>query len=98
MLLHTVSRSPAHSALRDCLAVLGPDDAILLLGDGVYAAIAGGEGAALLAGSGATLFVLEADAALAGVQERLLLPGATVVDDDGFVALTERYGRQLAWY
>ena len=97
MLLHTVSRSPAHSALRDCLAVLGPDDAILLLGDGVYAAIAGGEAAALLTASGATLFVLEADAALAGVQERLL-PGATVVDDDGFVALTERYGRQLAWY
>jgi tRNA 2-thiouridine synthesizing protein B len=97
MLLHTVSRSPAHSALRDCLAVLGPDDAILLLGDGVYAAIAGSEAAALLTGSGATLFVLAADAALAGVRERLLA-GATVVDDDGFVALTERYGRQLAWY
>lgn len=97
MLLHTVSRSPAHSALRDCLAVLGPGDAILLLGDGVYAAIAGSEAAALLAGSGATLFILGADAALAGVQERLL-PGTTVVDDDGFVALTERYARQLAWY
>jgi tRNA 2-thiouridine synthesizing protein B len=97
MLLHTVSRSPAHSALRDCLAVLGPDDAILLLGDGVYAALAGSEGAALLTASGAAWFVLEADAALAGVRERLL-SGTTVVDDDGFVALTERYSRQLAWY
>jgi len=96
-MLHTVSRSPAHSALRDCLAVLGPDDAILLLGDGVYAAIDGSEAAALLTGSGASLFVLEADAAFAGVRERLL-PGATVVDDDGFVALTERFSRQLAWH
>lgn len=97
MLLHTLSRSPAHSALRDCLAVLGADDALLLLGDGVYAALEGSEAAALLTGSGASLFVLAADAALAGVRERML-PGATVVDDDGFVALTERYSRQLAWY
>lgn len=97
MLLHTLSRSPVHSALRDCLAVLGPDDALLLLGDGVYAALAGSEAAALLATSGASLFVLNADAALAGVQERLL-PGASLVDDDGFVALSECYSRQLAWY
>ncbi len=97
MLLHTLSRSPAHSALRDCLAVLGPDDALLLLGDGVYAALAGSEAAELLAASGAALFVLDADAALAGVRERLL-PGATLGDDDGFVALSERYSRQLAWY
>ncbi len=97
MLLHTLSRSPAHSALRDCLAVLGPDDALLLLGDGVYAALAGSEAATLLAASGASLFVLEADAALAGVQERLL-PAVTLVDDEGFVALSERYSRQLAWY
>ncbi|MEQ8803173.1 sulfurtransferase complex subunit TusB [Haliea sp.] len=97
MLLHTVSRSPAHTALRDCVALLGPDDALLLLGDGVYAALAGSEAAALLDASGVTVFILEADAALAGIQGRLL-PGATVVDDDGFVALTERYSRQLAWY
>ena len=97
MLLHTVSRSPAHTALRDCLALLGPDDALLLLGDGVYAALAGSEAAALLDASGVTVFILEADAARAGVQARLL-PDATIVDDDGFVALTEHYGRQLAWY
>lgn len=97
MLLHTLSRSPAHAALRDCLAVLGPDDALLLLGDGVYAALAGSEAATLLAASGASLFVLDVDAALAGVQERLL-PEANLVDDDGFVALTERHSRQLAWY
>lgn len=97
MLLHTLCRSPAHSALRDCLAVLGPNDALLLLGDGVYAALADGEAAALLAASGANVFVLEADAALAGVEGQLL-PGAAVVDDEGFVALTEHYSRQLAWY
>lgn len=97
MLLHTLSRSPARGALRECLATLGPHDALLLLGDGVYAALAGSEAAALLAASGATVFVLEADAALAGMEGRLL-PDATVVDDDGFVALTERYSRQMAWH
>ena len=97
MLLHTLSRSPAHAALRDCLAVLAPVDALLLLGDGVYAALAGSEAAALLAASGADLFVLDADAALAGVRD-CLMPQATLVDDDGFVALSERYSRQLAWY
>jgi tRNA 2-thiouridine synthesizing protein B len=97
VLLHTLSRSPAHRALRDCLAVLGSDDALLLLGDGVYAALTGSEAASQLAASGAAVFVLDTDAALAGVRERLL-PGATLVDDDGFVALSERYSRQLAWY
>ncbi len=97
MLLHTLGRSPAHNAFHDCLAALGPGDALLLLGDGVYAARVGSQAAALLAGSGASLFVLDADASLAGVRE-CLAPQVTLVDDDGFVALSERYSRHMAWY
>ncbi|MBN7797745.1 sulfurtransferase complex subunit TusB [Parahaliea mediterranea] len=97
MVLHTVNCPPSHPALGQCLRLLAPGDALLLLGDGVYAALAGSRAAAELAASGAALHVLDVDARAAGVLERLA-DGVSVCDDEGFVALTERYPRQQAWY
>lgn len=81
---------------RDCLAVLAPGDCLLLLGDGVYAAISCTPDWDALAASGADIHVLEADARAAGVMK--LAPGARPTDMDGFVELSERCSRQMAWY
>lgn len=97
MLLHTLNRPPGHPVSHACLERLAAEDTLLLLGDGVYHALAGGAGAADLAALPCPVGVLRADALAAGVLARLA-PGVELVDDPGFVELTERYPSQLAWY
>jgi tRNA 2-thiouridine synthesizing protein B len=96
MVLHTLNASPSSAAFADCLRLIAPGDALLLLGDAVYGAISGSTGRQALDTSAARLYVLQQDAAAAGVTNRV--EGATLVDMDGFVELTERISRQLAWY
>ena len=96
VILHTLNASPGSGAFDDCLRAITADDALLLLGDGVYAAMAHSRAWERLRACGAPLYVLRADASAAGVLP--LLEEIEVVDMDGFVALTERYPRQLAWY
>lgn len=97
MLLHTLNQAPGHPVSHSCLERLAAGDTLLLLGDGVYHALAGSPGAGQLAGLPCPVKVLRADALAAGVLARLA-PGVEVVDDAGFVALTEHYPAQLAWY
>jgi tRNA 2-thiouridine synthesizing protein B len=96
VILHTLNTSPGNSVFSDCLRVIAAGDALLLMGDGVYAAIADTAASAALQVSGAEIYVLGADATAAGVNN--LIEGATRVDMDGFVALTERFPHQQAWY
>ncbi|MCB1701404.1 MAG: sulfurtransferase complex subunit TusB [Halioglobus sp.] len=96
VILHTLNASPSSPACSDCLRLLASGDALLLLGDGVYAALAGSADRARLDASGAAVYVLDTDAAAAGVLSRV--DGVTIIDIDGFVALTEQCSRQLAWY
>ena len=88
--MHTLGALPDTEACRDCLRLLGDDDALLLLGDGVHAA------AAAAALDGVALFVLAVDAAARGVTT--LPDSVTEIDMAGFVELTERFSRQVAWY
>ena len=96
MILHTLNASPASRAFSDCLRVLADDDALLLIGDGVYAAIAGTAAWSTLQDTGAAVYVLDPDACARGISEA----DETVnrIDMAGFVALTERFPRQQAWY
>lgn len=96
MLLHTLNATPSAAAFRGCIEVVQAGDAIVLLGDGVYAALEGTAGCSELQATGAELFVLRADALLAGVTRPA--PNIVSIDMEGLVALTERYSRQLAWY
>jgi tRNA 2-thiouridine synthesizing protein B len=96
MILHTLNASPASAAFAECLRLLAPGDALLLLGDGVYCALAGTTARAQLDAAGAELYVLHDDVAAAGILGQTA--GTSTVDIDGFVALTERFARQLAWY
>lgn len=96
MVLHTLNASPSSAAFADCLRLIVPGDTLLLLGDAVYGAVTGSADGQALHSSGAEICVLREDAMAAGVANRL--EGATLVDMDGFVELTERISRQLAWY
>ena len=96
MVLHTLNAAPGSAAFEDCLRLAGPDDAILLLGDGVYAALPGSEAAGRLQRCAAEVLILQEDAVAAG--GAIASDLSTAVDMAGFVALSERYPRQLAWY
>ena len=96
MVLHTVNASPASRAFAECLRLVAPGDSILLLGDGVYAAITGTAARAQLEATDADLHVLEQDAAAAGILDQL--GSVATLDMAGFVSLSERCPRQLAWF
>lgn len=97
MILHTIQASPGSAAFADCLRVLAPNDTVLLLGDGVYAAITGSEALASLRDCQVAVHVLTQDVAAAGIGE-LLADDVAQAGYADFVALTEVCARQLAWY
>jgi tRNA 2-thiouridine synthesizing protein B len=97
MILHTLNASPTSSAFADCLRVIAAGDAIVLMGDGVYVALIGTRAWDELQAKGAKIYLLGADARAAGVTGGLA-EGAKLIEMEGFVALTERYPRQQAWY
>lgn len=97
-MLHIVNRSPfAHRALADCLRACDAQAAILLIEDGVYAALAGGEWLARMRARTASIYVLDADAAARGIATRLDAL-ATPVDYAGFVALCCEHSAAQSWY
>lgn len=97
MILHTLNSDPGAPAFSQCLTHLQHGDALLLMGNGVYGAVATSPAAQQLLLSGATLYILADDARAAGVINRLA-DAFSVVDYDGFVGLSEHCASQLAWY
>ena len=95
--LHTLNAAPSSSAYADCVRLLAAGDALLLLGDAVYAALESTAACSQLQDTGAHLYVLEADARSAGIQGRVDNKVVTV-DFDAFAALTEKFPKQQAWY
>lgn len=93
MTLHIVSKAPEqNSALNSCYRVAQPNDPILLIEDGVYALLSH------LSESPTTqLFALKADVDARGLGSRA--PASVqLIDDDGFVALTEQESNIQSWY
>jgi tRNA 2-thiouridine synthesizing protein B len=101
--LHTVNKSPhSSSALASCLAHATQDAAIILIEDGVYAALAGAKPApgvaelAAIAARGA-LHALGPDLVARGIADSKLIAGTKVVDYEGFVDLTVAHSPVMAW-
>lgn len=95
--LHIVSKSPAaHSALADCLRVCGDAD-IVLIEDGVNAALINSEWAQHLKRHGLRVNVLQTDIDARGLANRID-PAFTCVDAAGFVQLCCDHARTLSWY
>ena len=84
--LHLVSTL---AGLRPCLEVAADDDAILLIANGVYAAVPA-------AAPPRDLLALDADVAARGLQRRLG-ERVRVVDDGEFVALAATHQPIVSW-
>lgn len=96
MILHTLNASPSTSAFYECIKVIRAGDALVLMGDGVYAALQGTNGCDALQAKGVDLYLLAPDAKAVGIMNHG--EGFTSIDMDGFVTLTETFPRQQAWY
>ncbi|HYQ71923.1 MAG TPA: sulfurtransferase complex subunit TusB [Gammaproteobacteria bacterium] len=95
-MLHLVNKSPYDAGnLETATAYMQGDDALLLIEDGIYAAIKSGKAAALL--SGKNVSVLGADLAARGIGEDKLVEGVTVIDYTGFVDLVEANDKVQSW-
>lgn len=98
--LHLVNGSPhASRALADCLLRAGAGDAVLLIEDGVYAAVGslGAETTRLAAGRVA-LYALVPDLAARGLAASGLAADIVPVDYAGFVALTTTHNPIQSWF
>ena len=95
-MLHLVNKSPYDAGnLNTAASIMKGDDELLLIEDGVYAAMKNGKGAALL--DGLKVSVLGPDLAARGISEDKLVDGVTVVDYAGFVDLVEANDKVQSW-
>ena len=97
MLLHTLNK-PDGDTLRSCLRSALPDSAILLMEDGVYAALKDSPAAKLIAGaSRLRLYALLEDCRARGI-ENALAAGMELVDYRGFVRLSVEAHAVQSWH
>lgn len=99
--LHTVNKSPfTHTTLASCLEVCGHSDGILLLEDGVFAALNSSPAAAQLSAAiarGIKIYVLNGDVKARGLSAKLA-PEIQLTDYNGFVQLSIEYRCVQSWY
>ena len=98
MILHTVNQSPfQHRALQQCLRLISPPAALLLIEDGVYAATTAYADTLAQLPSAITLYALQQDVAARGVGGTLN-PRIKQLSDQEFVELSIRCTAMQAWY
>lgn len=96
MTLHLLSRSPFTSpCLQDCLRLASGNDRLLLLGDGVYAAL--DAGLSLQGHPFAAIYALADDVASRGIPEPLPM-AIERIDYERFVSLCCEAERTLSWF
>lgn len=99
-MLHTVNKSPFEkSTLESCLNHARSGDVVLLIEDGIYAAVKGTAVADRITGLNGDLsfYTLGPDLAARGIKEESLLEGISVVDYGGFVDLVTEHDVAHAW-
>ncbi|WP_119632513.1 sulfurtransferase complex subunit TusB [Methylocaldum marinum] len=98
--LHLVNRSPLESrALEQCLARAGEGDAVLLIENGVYAAVKGADSEAVLKSvvGRVRFYALGPDLDARGVEASEVGETIRIVDYGGFVDLTADYRPIQSW-
>lgn len=95
-MLHTLMHSPAHSDLDTLLLIAGAGDDLLLLQDGVLAALAGCRALMRLSDCEAMLWVLDEDVQARGLTGQISTR-VQRIDYTGFVMLTSRHQQQMVW-
>ena len=100
MLLHTVNKSPfERNTLESCLRVAKDGAGVLLIEDGVYAALDNTSVADLIKKriGGVKFYVLGPDVEARGLGNKGLIDGIETVDYAGFVDLVEKHSATQAW-
>lgn len=95
-MLHTLSRSPWHCDMAALLRLLGPGDDLLLLSDGVTAALEGGRYLELLLNAPINVHALAEDVDARGLSGQISNSVARVSYND-FVSLTVKHAVQMCW-
>jgi tRNA 2-thiouridine synthesizing protein B len=98
--LHTVNKSPfERNSLDSCLKFAQAGAAVLLIEDGVYAALTGTsvEGRVKEALGAVKIYVLGPDLKARGFSEQRVISGISVVDYAGFVDLAAEHAKVQAW-
>ena len=98
--LHTVNKSPyATQTLMSCLNHCKDGDAVLMIEDGVYGALANSGMADFVRAKSASvaIYVMSPDTAARGLAEDKLLGEVSGVDYAGFVDLVAKHDRTQSW-
>ena len=98
--LHIVNKSPYdRGSLDTCLRLASNDAAILLIEDGIYAALKNAAAAEKVqqALSKHKVYALEPDLKARGVRPENTIDGIELVDYDGFVKLTTEHDKLQSW-
>ena len=99
-MLHLINKSPfERNALDSCLRLAQPGCSVLLLEDGVYAALAKAQHADKISNrmNDISFYVLGPDVAARGLNELPLIDGVRVVDYEGFVDLVTDSDATQSW-
>jgi tRNA 2-thiouridine synthesizing protein B len=99
-MLHTVNKSPFDkNSLDTCLKLAKAGSSILLIEDGVYAALKGTavEGKVREAAAKHKVYALAPDLRARGMEEGRVIDGIALVDYAGFVDLVEASDKVQAW-
>ena len=99
-ILHTVNKSPfERNSLDSCLKFASQGAAVLMIEDGVYAAMTGTgvETQVKAALDRLSVYVLGPDLSARGISEDRLIEGIQVVDYAGFVDLAAQNDKVQAW-
>ena len=99
-MLHLVNKSPFdRNALDSCLRLAKAGGSVLLIEDGVYAAISKAVSAEAVSGrmQDLTFYVLGPDVAARGLDDTALIDGIEVVDYGGFVDLVVEHDVAQSW-
>lgn len=99
-MLHTMNKSPFEkTTLESCLRLAKAGSAVLLIEDGVYAALQDTKVSATVAEKMKELsfYVLQPDVEARGLADKPLIDGIKSVDYGGFVDLVEEHETSTAW-
>ena len=96
-ILHTVNQSPFEkSCLKQCLQQFYQGDGIILLENGVYAALIAQPLHQACANK--TLYAIKQDIAMRGLENKNIDSAITLIDMHDFVQLCTEYDTVLNWY
>ena len=99
-MLHTVNKSPfERNALESCIRLAKAGSSVLLMEDGVIAAMQGTKYSQTMTEAMANIsfFVLGPDLKARGLSEGNVVEGVKVVDYNGFVDLTVAHDSVQSW-